>query len=82
MNHYSTSDLGLAAYLLYEGMTLLGTVETADPKRHALYFVDDDSRKDWELNYMGGKAEVKAKRYSYCVHKVAKELRNPVGRNK
>lgn len=80
MNHYSTSDLGLAAYLLYRGMTLLGTVETSDPKRHALYFIDDDNRADWVTEYLGGKAMVNAIQYSSCAHKVAKELKNPVGR--
>lgn len=82
MNHYSTSDLGLAAYLLYEGMTLLGTVETSDPKRHALYFIDDDNRPEWEMDYLGGKAMVNAVKYSGCAHRVAKELKRPVGRNK
>jgi len=77
MKHYTTSDLGLAAYLLYQGMTLLGTVETADPKRHALYFVDDDNREQYISDYQGN-GTVEAREYSKCAHKVAKELRNPL----
>lgn len=82
MTHYSTTDLGLAAYLIYQGMTLLGTVETSDPKRLALYFIDDDDRKLWEGEYLSGEAMVNARKYSNCAHRAAKELKNPVGRKK
>lgn len=78
MKHYTTSDLGEATYLLYMGMTLLGGVETADPRRHALYFVDDDNREQYIQDYTDGIATVTAKEYSRCAHKVARELRNPL----
>lgn len=77
MRHFQTSDLGEAAYLLYQGMTLLGPVETADPKRHALFFVDDDDREQYVIDYQGS-GTVNAREYSKCAHKVAKELRNPL----
>jgi len=78
MKYYKTSDLGEAAYLLYQGMTLLGPVETENPNRHALFFIDDDSRKQYVSDYENGVAEVIAKQYASCSHKVAKELRNPL----
>lgn len=78
MKHFQTSDLGLAAYLLYHGMTLLGPVETDDPKRHALFFIDDDKRTQYEDEYLSSRGMVSAKRYSVCAHKVARELRNPL----
>ena len=78
MKHYQTSDLGEAAYLLYMGMTLLGPVETDNPNRHALFFIDDDNRSQYVADYEDGIAEVTAKRYASCSHKVAKELRNPL----
>lgn len=78
MKYYKTTDLGIAAYLLYQGMTLLGPVETEDPKRHALFFVDSDSRDEYVQEYLSGGGSVSPKRYSSCAHKVAKELRNPL----
>ena len=78
MKHYRTSDLGEAAYLLYKGMTLLGPVETENPKRHALYFIDDNQRETYINEFLSGDGMVSAKKYSSCAHKVAKELRNPL----
>lgn len=78
MKYYKTSDLGIATYLLYKGMTLLGPVETSNPKRHALYFIDDDSREEYIDEFLSGTGTVSAKKYSSCAHKVAKELRNPL----
>lgn len=75
---YRTSDLGLAAYLVYKGMTLLGPVATQDPKRHALFFVDTDERERFVFDYMNNATKVDARRYSQCAHKVARELRNPL----
>ncbi len=75
---YRTSDLGLAAYLVYSGMTLLGPVATQDPKRHALFFVDTDERERFVIEYMNHATQVDARTYSKCAHKVARELRNPL----
>lgn len=78
MKYYQTSDLGIAAYLVYKGLTLLGPVETEDPRRHALFFVDDDNREQYVKEFEDGTGEVYAKKYSACAHKVARELRNPL----
>lgn len=75
---YRTSDLGLAAYLVYEKMTLLGPVATEDPKRHALYFLDAPDRERFVFDYLNNRTQVDARVYSQCAHKVARELRNPL----
>lgn len=75
---YRTSDLGLAAYLLYQEMTLLGPVSTPDPKRHALFFVDTPEREGFVREYQNNESEVDARVYSQCAHRVARELRNPL----
>lgn len=77
-NFYRTSDLGLAAYLVYQGMNLLGPVATDDPKRHALYFVDEPEREGFVREYTHNLSEVDAKEYSKCAHKVARALKNPL----
>lgn len=75
---YRTSDLGLAAYLLYQDMTLLGPVATPDPKRHALFFVDTPEREGFVDEYQNNQSEVDAKEYSKCAHRVARALKNPL----
>ena len=75
---YKTSDIGIAAYLLYSGLELLGPVPTKDPSRHSLYFLDSDNRPELVEEFLSNKGSVVPKRFAVCVHKIAKELRNPV----
>lgn len=76
--YYQTSDLGLAAYLLYHGMTLLGSVATSNPNRHAICFTDTESRKQLVTDYEEGIGQVNARTYSKCSHRVARALKQPV----
>jgi hypothetical protein len=78
--YYKTSDLGLAAYLLYKGVKVLGTAETSNPRRHAILFEDQDDRESFEEEYRND-GQVSAIAYSSCAHKIAKELKNPVRRD-
>ena len=75
---YKTSDIGLAAYLLYSNLELLGPVPTKDPSRHSLYFLDSEERPTLVEDFLSNKGSVIPKRFAKCVHTIAKELRNPV----
>lgn len=75
---YNTSDIGIAAYLLYSGLELLGPVPTKNPSKHSLYFIDSEDRPELVEEFLSNKGSVVPKQFAKCLHKIAKELRNPV----
>lgn len=74
-NPFKTSDLGLAAYLLYEGLEILKPIKTAIPGRFDIVFIDSDERAQLEKNFKSGDTQVDAREYAICIHQVGRLIR-------
>lgn len=80
---FHTADLGLAAYLCTQGMTLIGTVNSDETyqdrdgrqsTRKELILVDSEDRDQLVENWSRGKDEVSAKYYYSKLRMVKKVL--------
>lgn len=78
MKPYKTSDLGIAAYLLSQGMELLGTVESGEKGRLFFVFEDTDERDSKLEDWTSGKDQVSASHYFRCLRLCKKKLQEPV----
>jgi len=74
---FQTRDLPLAAFLLYSGMELLGSATTSKPGSNMIVFLDRIDREDLIKAFEFG-AQVDAKKYAKCIHKIAKAVKQPV----
>ena len=74
---FQTRDLPLAAFLLYNDMELLGSATTSRPGSNMIVFLDRDDREDLAKAFEFG-AQVDAKKYAKCIHKIAKAVKQPV----
>jgi len=74
---FQTRDLPLAAFLLYSGMELLGSATTSKPGSNMIVFLDRIDREDLAKAFEFG-AQVDAKKYAKCIHKIAKAVKQPV----
>lgn len=78
MKPFKTSDLGIAAYLLSQGMNLLGTIESGEAGRLFFIFEDADNRDTLLENWTSGKDQVSASHYFRCSRVCKKRLQEPV----
>lgn len=78
MKPYKTSDLGIAAYLLSQGLNLLGCIPSGETGR--LFFVFEDSEdRDAHLEaWTSGKDQISASHYFRCLRVCKKRLQEPV----
>ena len=74
---FQTRDLPLAAFLLYNEMELLGSATTSKPGSNMIVFIDKLEREDLVKAFSLG-AQVDAKQYAKCIHKIAKAVKQPV----
>lgn len=73
---FKTSDTGLAAYLHYHGMRVLGTKRADDGKSLNFIFVDQPERTQRVEEYMTRKSsEVVAEQYYVSYKRMSKYLR-------
>lgn len=77
MEPYTTSDLGLAAYLYTEDVELLKPIPTRDPKRFDFVFLSDDTVEDLVRRYFAGQAQVNPRDYFYAIKRVRNTLKEP-----
>ncbi len=75
---FKTSDLGLAAYLSYMGMTVLGCVSSGEAGRLFFVFTDVDGSKQLVENWTSGHDEVSASRYMRALRQCKRRLQDPV----
>jgi hypothetical protein len=75
---FKTVDLGLAAYLLYQNMTLLGCVDAGSGGRLFFVFTDDPARDVLTEQFMTGQDSVSASRYFRSLRRCKAALREPV----
>lgn len=78
MKPYKTSDLGIAAYLLSQGMNLLGCIESGEANRLFFVFEDQDIRDQYLEDWTSGKDMVSASHYFRCLRVCKKRLQEPV----
>lgn len=78
MKPYKTSDLGIAAYLLSQGMNLLGTIESGETGRLFFVFEDQDERDTFLEAWTSGRDTVSASHYFRCLRTCKKKLQEPV----
>lgn len=78
MKPYKTSDLGIAAYLLAQGMNLLGCIESGEANRLFFVFEDQDVRDQYLEDWTSGKDQVSASHYFRCLRVCKKRLQEPV----
>lgn len=73
---YETSDYGLAAFLVFRKMTLLGAVGTKNSPRFKFIFVDNDDRQDYvdEWNELDNEVSLTAKRYFWSMGVVKRSI--------
>lgn len=78
MKPFKTSDLGIAAYLLSQGMDLLGCIESGEAGRLFFIFEDSVNRDTFIEDWTSGKDEVSASHYFRCLRVCKKRLQEPV----
>mgnify|MGYP003344985301 FL=1 len=74
---YQTRDLPLAAFLLYNELELLGSATTDKPGSNMIVFLFKADIDELIKQFEDG-AEVEARRYARCIHRVGKAVRQPV----
>lgn len=77
MKPYTTSDLGLAAYLYTCGYELLKPIPTKDEKRFSFVFVYQEDVEELADMYFRGDANVPARDYFANIKKVRNTLKEP-----
>ena len=77
LDTFQTRDLPLAAFLVYSGLELLGSATTSRPGSNMIVFLDRPDREELISQFESG-AQVEAKKYSKCIHKVGRAVRQPV----